>query len=490
MQDYGLAVAAIAMTAVALYLARRAHAQSALPSYLPFSMLEIIRHFSDPHTPVWVLQQVRLFGPVFRVRFPSMRPSVVVSDPRIARTILSNPRTRKSEFYSSLLGLTGGNDSIFSLLEVDAGSRWHQRRKGVVPAFAPSQVSSMNEQCAMCFARWATDVLEPAIAEGRPVDMCKEMLRTTVQFICAAAFNYAASPAECDLLLIDLATTSRVVTKIYAMVPFAERVSWAFADGRECGRATRRMHALAQLMLDNYRALGAADKVAHSSMIIARIIENEAYTSDQERIADVLVMLIAGHDTTALSLSWALYDLASHPDEQARLRAELRAAAEPSKAAGLAAAIKESMRLNPPSAGGVARVAPADVPVGDGTVIAAGSQVFLHVYSIQRDASVFVQPDAYVPSRWLKHAPSADAAEQGASAAAHEAMEHAFMPFLVGRRSCVGQALAQAELYTVLPKLLLGYEWTVATPPVGTQTLTWKPEGLRLRAVHAAPAPA
>jgi cytochrome P450 len=180
-----------------------------------------------------------------------------------------------------------------------------------------------------------------------------------------------------------------------------------------------------------------------------------------------------------------LHDLAAHPHEQAKLRAELRAAAEPSKAPGLAACIQESMRLNPVAAGGSARIVHRDFAVGDGTVIRRGSQVLLYFLCIFRNERVFSQPDAYLPARWLSDQPDAAAARDAAPPKSGACkIADAILPFSAGRRNCVGQALAQAELYTTLPQLLINHSWEVVEAPTGQYGLTWKPEGLRLRAAR------
>lgn len=179
----------------------------------------------------------------------------------------------------------------------------------------------------------------------------------------------------------------------------------------------------------------------------------------------------AGHDTTALTMAWMLSDLAHAPALQAELRAELRTMQpdERSKSPLLAAVIKEAMRLNPVAAGGSLRQLAKALPLADGvTVIPKGSIVQVPYGVLFRMDHVGKAPNEFRPKRWLEANPAPGLAD--------------VFPFAVGRRNCVGQALALAEVYTLLPMLIADYEWEVVRSPTAALFLTNKPEGLLLRA--------
>ena len=191
--------------------------------------------------------------------------------------------------------------------------------------------------------------------------------------------------------------------------------------------------------------------------------------------------MVGGHDTTALTVSRALYDLAAHPEEQEAVRAELRAASDKSKPGPrLSAALKESMRLGPVAGGGSIRQTSKDYALPDGTVIPAGSVVQIPFHGMFRHEQTFEDPDEFRTERWLESLDS-KGSDQG-----REQLATAYMPFSLGRRNCVGQALAQSQLNTVLPMLFADYHWEVVQAPISETFLTTKPAGLLLRA-HRVP---
>jgi len=172
--------------------------------------------------------------------------------------------------------------------------------------------------------------------------------------------------------------------------------------------------------------------------------------------------------TRAFALSWLLCDLATHPEDQAWLRDELRSAADPPKSPALLACVKESMRLNPSAGLGVLRYAGADIPVPGSTPAARipkGACVGFPIFTIQRP-STLSEPDEFKPRRWL-----------GAEAAA---AAEATLPFSTGPRSCVGQAFATTEVHAVAAALVARYEFHMHTPPRAVTALTRKPLGARL----------
>jgi len=396
---------------------------------------------------------------------------------------------------------------IFSARDHSAGSKWQWARKATAKAFHPSHVHAMNVSCAECYTRWMDETLAPAAANGHPLKMCDELLLTTIQFICDAAFGYQLARDEAEAVLHDTQVALEVSFRVFALVPFSETFWWAFAKGRAHRVASRRLLAFSAKMLEAYRSLPDGRKAQMNGTLIAIIDGNAKYGSDAERVAEILMFLIAGahvvrgatprpigavcagapharapsrahlparsgHDTTALAVAWVLSDLAHHAHDQAELRAELHAMppAERSKSALLAAVIKESMRLNPVAAGGSVRQLEQALPLPGGkAVLPEGAIVVVPFGVLFRRPHIGDAPNEFRPRRWLAGGPDAD----------RLADVH---PFSLGRRNCVGQALALAELHTVVPMLLAEYEWEVVQSPRAELFLTNKPEGLMLRA--------
>ncbi|KAG8469430.1 hypothetical protein KFE25_005885 [Diacronema lutheri] len=467
-----IAIPAAAAAAYFVYRVLRPAAPP-LPPKAPSSMLETVAAMTSPNSIEFLTACAERVGPIFRLPMPLLRPLIVVVEPKVARAVLDNPSHSKPLFmYAASESVAGNVSTIFSARDHSAGSKWQWARKATAKAFHPSHVHAMNVSCAECYTRWMDETLAPAAANGHPLKMCDELLLTTIQFICDAAFGYQLARDEAEAVLHDTQVALEVSFRVFALVPFSETFWWAFAKGRAHRVASRRLLAFSAKMLEAYRSLPDGRKAQMNGTLIAIIDGNAKYGSDAERVAEILMFLIAGHDTTALAVAWVLSDLAHHAHDQAELRAELHAMppAERSKSALLAAVIKESMRLNPVAAGGSVRQLEQALPLPGGkAVLPEGAIVVVPFGVLFRRPHIGDAPNEFRPRRWLAGGPDAD----------RLADVH---PFSLGRRNCVGQALALAELHTVVPMLLAEYEWEVVQSPRAELFLTNKPEGLMLRA--------
>ncbi|XP_043822824.1 25-hydroxyvitamin D-1 alpha hydroxylase, mitochondrial [Dromiciops gliroides] len=170
-------------------------------------------------------------------------------------------------------------------------------------------------------------------------------------------------------------------------------------------------------------------------------------------LGNITELLLAGVDTVSNTLSWALYELAHHPEVQAALHAEITGAVAPGCSAHppattlaqlplLRAVVKEVLRLYPVVPGN-SRVPDKDIRVG-GYIIPRNTLVTLCHYSTSRDSAQFPEPNAFRPERWL-----------GGQSAPHP---FASLPFGFGKRSCIGKRLAELELNLALAQILMHFE--------------------------------
>ena len=227
---------------------------------------------------------------------------------------------------------------------------------------------------------------------------------------------------------------------------------------------------------------------------------------------EATTLLFAGHDTQSATLSWALLRLAGDPAAQRELRASLtddpvameslakKTNVQPAwwrTSAGapvLEACLRETLRLHP-VAPFVARKLTSDAVVASGAgddddggalTLPAGSAAGVWLHAVHRDPTVWVDPDSFVPSRWLvadsnagKPAGSEDSIRsQGSNTPGVRVLFKGagFMPFATGPRACVGQHLAWVYMRVVLARLVCAYEVRLAggegegdalTPSVG-----------------------
>jgi cytochrome P450 len=189
------------------------------------------------------------------------------------------------------------------------------------------------------------------------------------------------------------------------------------------------------------------------TLLNARDSDNRAM-SDQQLHDEILTFFLAGHETAALSLTWATYLLALHPGIQDRIREEAHAFTrgrelspeDASKLRWTSAVVKEAMRLYPP-VWSLGRQATADTTLG-GHRVAQGTDIWICLHRLHRDERWHPQPDGFLPERWLGKDPQ---------------KPFTYLPFGVGPRVCIGQHFAAAEAILGLAAIVSRFRLTLAS---------------------------
>jgi cytochrome P450 len=208
--------------------------------------------------------------------------------------------------------------------------------------------------------------------------------------------------------------------------------------------------------------------------------------SDQQLRDEVITLLLAGHETTALNLSWTWYLLAQHPDAEEKLHAELDAvlagrqpsASDLPKLRYTDRVIRETLRLYPP-AWRVFRRTKEPFKAGD-YLLPAGSNIVLSQWVTQRDPRWFSEPDRFNPDRWAEEA-------------AAKLPRFAYFPFGGGPRVCIGAGFAMMEATLLLATIAQRYRMRLTTnqriKPLASITLRPK-NGIRVELEQRAGSPA
>lgn len=167
---------------------------------------------------------------------------------------------------------------------------------------------------------------------------------------------------------------------------------------------------------------------------------------DDRQIRDeVVTMFLAGHETAAASLTWALYLLATHPLAAERVACAMESDDETGRAV-LDQVMREGLRLYPP-AYRISRTAVETCDIG-GFLVKAGTEVMIPQWAVHRSARFFPEPDAFRPERWT--------AEFTA-----RLPKFAYFPFGGGSRTCIGNAFAEVEGHEVLGTICRRFELRV-----------------------------
>ena len=372
-------------------------------------------------------------------------------------------------------------------------------------AFSNHHVRRMNQVALEITEKWIQDVLIPCTKEGKSFDPSKEMISITLEAICKTAFEYDISEEEKEAFVSNLKLSLNEFLTKSINNPLRKFLGTWLPDRRRALEAAKANAAFAKKIIANYRANPNPLK----GTIIDCLVNNPCYKSDDELAADVNMFLIAGHDTTAYSVAFALLELARNKDEQTKVREDLwRVEREDNninidittnnnnnnnsaecenngpqherrnstskcitdtwkKSDALHMAIKESMRLYPVSASGSSRVCGREFVTKEGWIIPKGTSVVSHIMMTHRNKTVFgANADEFVPSRWIK--PTQD-------------QKDSLLSFSAGKQNCVGQSLAKAEVHCIVPRILSEVELEVEDEGAITWFMTLKPIGARLK---------
>ena len=340
---------------------------------------------------------------------------------------------------------TRANPELFGNgLLTSEGEFWLRQRRLSQPAFHRTRIAAyadiMAREVDRTLDRWR---------DGQQLDIHREMMQTTLAIATRTLFG------------VDLGTKMPIVAE--AMDAFIRQNAglsvWRLFFKLPTPRRMRFLRGVQELdeivygIIRERRSSGMGEDLL-SDFLRAQDEDGSSMTDKQLR-DEVMTMLLAGHETTALALSWAWFLLATHPHEQAKLHEELdrvlagrlpRAADVP-QLAFTNRVVRETLRLYPP-AWVMSRRAAENVEIA-GYTVPAGSNVVVSPWVTHRDGRFFPNPLSFVPERWTPENEQA-------------LPKFAFFPFGGGPRVCIGNQFALMEAAILLASVAQRYQITMA----------------------------
>jgi len=354
-------------------------------------------------------------------------------------------------------------DSLFTA----EGAAWRWQRRAVAPVFAHRNVVALGPMMTTTAERAAA-----RLAGGGPREMVGEMLSATFDVICDVALS---GREHFDVEVYTAAILRYFETAGKAsLLDFLRVPGWVPRPGELIGRGSvRTMHAMVGEAIEARRRTGpgpANDLLDH--MLGAEDPETGRRMTPRDVLHNMQFFIVAGHETTALTLAWALYLLAAHPEIQERASANARAVLgdAPAGAEHLDAlpqirkVIDETMRLYPP-VGFLARTAAAP-DILAGREIRKGDTIFLATYALHRHRMWWDRPGEFDPENFSDEKVRAR-------------HRYLHLPFGGGPRVCVGANFAMMQAQIILATLLARYRFVLSDhpPPVPAMSMTVRPEG-------------
>ena len=345
-------------------------------------------------------------------------------------------------------------------LLTNEGESWLRQRRLIQPAFYRDRIDSYGNTMAAYTEHMMADW-----HDGDARDIHQDMMRLTLEIVAKVLFNVDMT-AETDRIAAALNTLMELGSGGRMLLPPILRLLPTPGNLRY-RRAIRQLDDIVYGFIRQRRSSGQSGDDLLSWLLRAQD-EHGGGMTDQQLRDEVMTLLLAGHETTAVSLSWTWFLLMQYPEVEKKLWSELRAVLngrsprtqDLSQLRYTERVVKEAMRLYPP-AWGIVRNSLKDCEIG-GFRVPAGATLLMSQWVMHRDPRYYDQPESFNPDRW-----SEDHAKK--------VPRFAYFPFGGGPRTCIGASFAMMEAVLVLAAIAQKYQIRVApdcaVEPLPTITL-------------------
>ncbi|MEX2586602.1 MAG: cytochrome P450 [Actinomycetota bacterium] len=388
---------------------------------------DVVRYVAGPPGPL----RVTAFG---------------IHDPESIQHVLASAAedySKQDATYIELRALVGNG------LLTSEGDTWKRQKRLVQPLFTHKRVAGyadmMTAESAELAERWA--------AAGGSVDLHSEMTRFSLRVVCRALFGTDVE----DMLPVLSRHVPYLSKRAFkrSLAPVSLPPDWHTPGNRRARRAKQEVYDIVDKLIAERRVRPTGEEDLLSLLLQAQDPDGGAPLDDDEVRDQALIFLLAGHETTATSLTFTLHLLGLHPDVQQRVLGEVQRVLGDRMPAiedvrGLeytTMVIKEAMRLYP-AAYAIPRLAVKDDEIS-GYRIPAGSVAVSSPWVTHRHPKYWEEPEEFVPERFT---------------AEREKARHryAYFPFGGGPRACIGQHFSMMEAVIVTALLVRQYQFTAA----------------------------
>jgi cytochrome P450 len=409
----------------------------------------------------WFAGLQRTYGDTVGMRLGHLR-YVVCFHPDQVREVLT--AKARSFAHAPIVQRVAAQWSGNGLLN-NEGESWKVQRRLIQTAFTHERLrdhaGAMVEAAQRGVERW--------LAGSGEIGLSGEMSRLTVEVIARTMFDTD--------LTSDVAAIGQVAADLSDIAMVEMKQPFLLPDWLPLPSIRRKLAAIRTLDEIVWRFVRARRAAPAGTDLLARMLsavdeEGGGRMTDQQARDECTTLLLAGHDTTAAGLVWAVLALTQHPAEAARLTAEVDAVlgARPAEYGDVARLqhverfVKECLRLWPPAVGAFPRQALEPVELG-GFSVPAGAMVQLVSFITHRDARWFPEPERFDPDRW-------------APGRVDAVPKLAYFPFGAGPRVCIGMGFAMTELVLMLATMLQRVTFTSAGgPPQLAVRMSLRPAG-------------
>jgi cytochrome P450 len=383
----------------------------------------------------------------------SRRSIIIVNDPALTKPILydSGDLFPKNDLMVGALAPLVGN-SMF----VSSGSMWRKQRAMIDPAFSHMRLAKAFPSMSDALGDF-TERLRQEAARSTPVSLDLVMGQLTADIICRTVFSASLANETARDVFESFAFFERTVAHVEVMRLIFGKPFDAIPQRRDVLEACAKIRGHIGNLLDRHLEAGASFDDIAARVIAARDLDAHTQFTREELIDQLGVFFLAGHETTASGLTWALFIASSQPDVAARIRAEVRATCgdapitfdDVRQLSFTRNVFKETLRLYPPITF-IPRVANQTTTIG-GKKVKRGAMIMISPWAIQRHQKLWPNPDVFDPDRFSPQREK-------------DIVQGSYIPFGIGPRVCVGAAFATTEATLILASLMRDFDFHVHAP--------------------------
>jgi cytochrome P450 len=407
-------------------------------------LLQLFQWIADPIG--YMETSVQLYGDVFTVQMGDLIKGVFISNPQLIQAIFTaDPKLFDSGRGNEIAKILVGENSLVLL----DGSTHQRQRRLLTPPFHGERMRAYGD--LICVLAKQVSSLWTI---GKPFCVRESMQEISLRVILQAVFGLNEGPRYQELRQLIAEMMNMTASPLRASMLFFKFLQKDLGAWSPWGRFQRRQQRIDQLLyaeIQDRRMQNDPERTDILSLMISARDEKGEGMTDRELRDELITLLLAGHETTATSLCWALYLIHHHSEVREKLLQELDSTStdiDPTdivRLPYLTAVCEETLRIYPPLFLTWPRILKAPLQMGD-YQFDTGTELFPCIYLTHQREDLYPEPKQFRPERFLErqYSPSE------------------FLPFGGGNRRCIGAALAMFEMKLVVATILLNYHLALA----------------------------
>ncbi len=392
-----------------------------------------------------LLEFHKTYGDIVQLELPKNQYVYSIANPETIQHVMqmNNQNYTKGERIDIAKPLVGNG------LFTSEGDFWRRQRRMMQPAFHRRQIALLAEEMVATIqemlARW-----ESSADTGQVLNMQNEMMELTMEVVTRTLFTSSLEPAEISELGEQITfLLDEITERSQAILPIGEKLPTA--RKRRFDKGVEAIDEIIYRLIENRRQSREKQDDLLTMLLESRD-EDSGQGMDDKQLRDELVTIfLAGHETTAIALSWTLALLSLHPTVRRKLQAEVDSvlagripgAADFNDLPYTNAVVSEAMRIYPPLPMTIRQALGQDVL--EGYQIQANSSIFINIYSAHHNPDVWENPEGFDPERFMPDR-------------IKEVPRFAYLPFGGGPRQCIGNNFALMEAVLALSMITQRFE--------------------------------